>query len=259
LSTKALYGILSVGIVGVLFAGVAYKQGWLPAPNFDAAASEIVNDETAKKPTQVPDEHQVVGGVLHPPGDLASQEAISPSGDSPSQSGSHGKAIPAMFSFDENEAIAGLVRDMQSGQVPESQTSLILPEEFDKEGYLADPEAYLKQIRPGRVFQSAQPGPDVKRIAAKTRALHCLVHGETTLLEVLVEPGMPVTFYTQQVGEFDNRLSTISVKSGDDGVARAYFKATSAAGMINIIAASPVHSEQVEFAIRVSAPEVVIN
>ncbi len=127
------------------------------------------------------------------------------------------------------------------------------------ESYLADPDAYLKQVRPGRVFQSAQPGRGVKRIAAKSRALHRVLQGETTLLEVMVEPGMPVTFYTQQVGEFDNRLSTISVKADGEGVARAHFKATNAAGMVNIIAASPVHSEQVEFVVRVLVPEVVNN
>lgn len=249
MSIKAFYYIAIFGIVGAIFGGVGYQNGWFEktaSPQGQLAASTSVDN---------PVEQRRGDGDAFISNNSNQDTRVS----GPSASLAAAKPLSGIFNFEENEAISNLAHDINSWQLPESQTSLISPEPFDIETYRADPEAYLIQVRPGRIFQTAQPGPGVKRIAAKSRGLHRLVRGETTLLEVMAEPGMPVTFHTQQIGEFDNRLSTISVKADASGVARVHFKATSTSGLVNVVAASPVHSEQVEFAVRVSAPDVVIN
>jgi hypothetical protein len=249
MSIKAFCYIAIFGIVGAIFGGVAYQNAWFEktvSPQGQLDASTSVDNPA--------DQRNIEGDTFVT--NNSNQDTMV---SGPSASSAPAKPLSGVFDYDENEAISNLAHDINSWQLPESQTSLFSPEPFDIETYRADPEAYLRQVRPGRIFQTAQPGVGVKRLAARSRGLHRLVRGETTLLEVMAEPGMPVTFHTQQVGEFDNRLSTISVKADESGVARVHFKATSTSGLVNVVAASPVHSEQVEFAVRVSAPEVVIN
>ena len=85
---------------------------------------------------------------------------------------------------------------------PAAVSSLFAPEPFDQKSYEADKESWLKQIRPGRVFQAAQPGPEIDPIATETGVFQQVVQGEKVILEVKANPGAPVTFYTPQVGEF---------------------------------------------------------
>ena len=78
---------------------------------------------------------------------------------------------------------------------------------------------------------------------------------EKVLLEAKAEPGAPVTFYTPQVVEFSNRLTTQSVEAAEDGIARATFTATAGTqGLVDILAASPLNSGQLRYRVRVSLP-----
>ena len=85
-----------------------------------------------------------------------------------------------------------------------------------------------------------------------------LVQGESIRLQVKTEPGMPATFTSFDLGAFDNSLSSITVKANEDGVATAAFHATTGTlGEVNLVAASPVASERVNFRLFVgeaSAP-----
>lgn len=135
-------------------------------------------------------------------------------------------------------------------------SALFEPEPFDREAYEQDPESWLNEIRPGRVFQPAQPGEDVVLIAGRSPVFQQVLQGERVNLEVEIEPGAPVTFYTPQVGEFPNRLTTHSVAADDQGIARTtYLAGPGTLGVIDIMAASPVHSGQVRFKVRVSLPD----
>ncbi len=161
----------------------------------------------------------------------------------------------------ENSQVAGLMAELQiqdQDQVKDVQvakSTFFLPEPFDKEEYEADPKAYLDQIRPGRVFQSAQPGPNVKRLTAISEPFISLLQGESVSLKVQADPGAPVAFHTQEIGTFENQLKTITVAADKEGVATAKFTlGPGSSGLVNVLAASPVHSDHLKFTYRVSLP-----
>ncbi|WP_436717709.1 hypothetical protein U8335_13590 [Roseiconus lacunae] len=67
---------------------------------------------------------------------------------------------------------------------------------------------------------------------------------------------MPATFTSFDLGTFGNGLSTISVEANEEGVASANFVASGGVGtLVNLLAASPVAAERVEFRVRVLASE----
>jgi hypothetical protein len=121
---------------------------------------------------------------------------------------------------------------------------------------LSNPEAYTVLTRPARVFQSAQPGEGVKPIRSETEFYQEILQGESVRIKVFAEPRMPVTFHTQQLGEFDNRLKTITVAASEEGVAEVTYRAVSGVqGLINVMAASPANSGQLKYLINVNLPE----
>ena len=87
-----------------------------------------------------------------------------------------------------------------------STSSKVAP--FDREAFLAAPEEYLVKTRPGRIRQTRSPSPDVVPLRAQSGQYFQVLQGESVFLSAKAEPGMPVTFHTQQLGEFDNRLKT---------------------------------------------------
>ncbi len=161
----------------------------------------------------------------------------------------------------ENSQVAGLMAELTNQDKDEqdemrvAKSAFFLPEPFDQEKYDADPKVYLDQIRPGRVFQSAQPGPDVKRLTAISEPFISLLQGDAVQLKIKADPGSPVAFHTQEIGTFENQLKTITVAADEDGVASAKFTlGRGTSGLVNVLAASPVHSDQVKFTFRVSLP-----
>ena len=264
LSVKATYSLASIAIVGVLFAGIAYQKGWFNArePQEQATTANAVVDPVPPTLEETlgldSDDLVEVGGVRRPKRDLEFEEAkIRPLSEQESAVESFpnpGRAI--QLKGDENPQVKQVFQDLHSPDTPlPNRSTRFLPEDFDRAAYDRDPEAYLSKVVPGRIFQSAQPGPDVTPIAAVSRLFQNVIQGETVSLEVRVEPKQPVTFHTQDVGEFDNRLTTFTTAADENGVARAMYLATTGnMGLANIIASSPVHSEQVEFVVNVSLP-----
>lgn len=196
-----------------------------------------------------------VGGVKRPTRDVAfnktstkpvvSEKSVLPHpGNTP--------AVPKDAHPDVKALFAELAKEKPD---PAAISSLFAPESFDQKAYKADKASWLSQIRPGRAFQSAQPGPEVEPIETETGVFQNVVQGEKVILEAKVTPGAPVTFYTPQVGEFSNRLTTQSVEAAEDGIARATYTATAGTlGLVDIVAASPVHSGQLRYRVRVSLP-----
>ena len=156
---------------------------------------------------------------------------------------------------DANAQVAKLHSELEGKErVPQSQSILFSDEAFDREAYLRDPTEYLGEIRPSRSIQSHEPGPEVTPIKALGSLYNEIVQGESVILQVEAEPEMPVTFHAQ-LGQFDNKLKTISVASSKDGIAKAVYKSVSGVrGNVRISAASPVHSNKLSYLVRVSLP-----
>ena len=137
---------------------------------------------------------------------------------------------------------------MRTGAYPERLTSSVKPKPFNKAEYDANPKAYLDVCEPGRIWDVAEPGPGVKQIDAKTDTVVDMKPGETVTLRVIAIPLAPVTFTSFDWGEFENRLTSITVQADARGIASARFTATPGTiGQVDILAASPLTSGQVKF------------
>ena len=160
------------------------------------------------------------------------------------------------FTIADSEAAGQLQKNLSDDSVrPMAISALFKPEPFDRKEYLADKEAYLKLTRPGRVFESLEPGKEVPSISAAGLSYYEVLQGESAILRVNSEPGMPVTFHTRHLGEFSNRLQTITVADSDEGVAEVKYRAVSGArGLVSVLAASPVRSGQLELIVDVKLP-----
>lgn len=137
-----------------------------------------------------------------------------------------------------------------------AKSPFFAPKPFDLASYESDPKAYLALVRPGRAFASVKPGAEVEPLVSASPTFREIVQGESVTLKVKASPGMPVTFHTQQLGEFDNRLKTISIAAADDGIAKVTYKAVAGVrGLVRVMAASPVHSGNLKFVVKVSLPD----
>lgn len=141
---------------------------------------------------------------------------------------------------------------------PAARSSLFLPAKFDAAEFREDPQAWITRVRPGRVFQPAQPSPETAPISTESPAFQSVLQGESVVLRVKVSPGAPVSVYTPQTGEFAGTRLTSETRLADkEGSAQFTYKATAgAAGIIDIVAASPVNSEQLHFRVNVEIPSV---
>ncbi|WP_144056695.1 hypothetical protein [Rhodopirellula europaea] len=129
---------------------------------------------------------------------------------------------------------------------------MLSPPAFDRDKYQAAPEDYLSVSMPGRVWQSAQPGPEVPAIETLTRMRHVLRKGESIRLQVRTKPSMPVSFMATDLGTFSNGLTSISLAADKRGVAEAVFTASSGANnSTEVLAASPAASGRIRFEIRI--------
>jgi len=135
---------------------------------------------------------------------------------------------------------------------PERLSPLAKSTPFDPKAYAANPEAYLETIEPGRVFAPAEPGPNVPRIQPLSPSRQTVESGGSVELAVRAAPGAPVTLTSFDLGSFENRLTSITVKADKDGVAKVKFTASEGTGgNANVLAASPSSSGQVKYVVYV--------
>jgi hypothetical protein len=140
----------------------------------------------------------------------------------------------------------------ETGEYPERLDPSIVPAPFPRDKWVGDPQVYLNVVEPGRVWQSStSPSADPLRAGGPTEVV--LPHGDRARLAVNGVSGAPVTFTSFDGGAFDNGLSSITVRTGDDGMATAAFTATPDTGsVVNVVAASPYSSGVVQFTVQVS-------
>jgi hypothetical protein len=259
LSTKALYGILSVGIVGVLFAGIAYQQGLFSArpalPN--AEATPGTSEQDVEKRGPAPDGYQWVGGVLRPDSDVKPQEPLELPDIGEQSIGRRMGRSPELNpnTNADTRSVAEALANPE--KFPERLSPAFPARPFDLDEFKADPQAYLTTVEPGRVWQSLPKAEGVPQIARQSPLYQSLIQGETVTLQVKAISEAVVTFHSFDLGHFDNRLTTTSVQAGEDGIASVNFTASGGTfGELNILAASPQTSGQVNFVIKVGLPAV---
>lgn len=256
---------LILGAVGlVLILAVVYAQR--DAGEQDKPVVVAKQPETDPSSDEAPDAsggdgRVEVGGVRRPATDVSKKEqpggnsdaAGDPAVDDERIDGDYGTtpAIP----IDANPQVAAVARAKQDGTRPEFMSPVIAPKTFDLASYTRDPESYLNSPEPGRVFQPAQPGPDVPVLRRQSGYLQSVVQGESVRLQVQATPSAPVAFTSFDLGQFSNQLTTITVAADDQGIATAEFVAPPGTiNRVNILSASPVTSGQVKFVVDVSLP-----
>ena len=123
---------------------------------------------------------------------------------------------------------------------------------FDLERFRADPEAYARQIIPGRIYQVAEAGEGVSQLIPASEQSFEIPRGQGALLSVQAEPFAPVTFHSFDLGAFENDYPTMTVLADANGLAKATFRATEATvADCAIKAASPLHVGQILFHVTI--------
>ncbi len=136
-------------------------------------------------------------------------------------------------------------------QIVNAQRNVTAPA-FDRERYLADPQAYLDVASPTRALEPAQPAADVPMLEPVGAMAPTIAPGGSVVLRAKTDPGMPLNFMSSGLGSFDSGLTSISVAADEQGIAEARFTATrGTVGPCPIIAASPVRGGTIRFLVTV--------
>jgi hypothetical protein len=158
--------------------------------------------------------------------------------------------------LDANEDVASLVEAFKEKKYPERVSPLVEPKKFDLAEFEKDADAYLHVIEPGRVFQTAQPGPGVSVLRPAGSRMHRVLEGGSVKFRVQAIPGAPVTFSSFDLGQFSNQLTSITVRADKRGIAEVDFLAAPGPYVdMHVLAGSPLTTGQVRFIINVVAPE----
>ena len=152
-------------------------------------------------------------------------------------------------------AQAASLRAPDTAQHPE-RTSPNVISTFDAAAYARDPRPYLSLCEPGRVFATAEPGPNVPELLAAGQVRQFVSAGGSAILAVRAPAGAPVTFTTYGLGTFAHDLPSVTVPADAAGVAQVVWTATpGTVNNVHILVGCPLASGQVDLAVFVSAPE----
>ena len=222
-------------------AGLLSQPGGGPAP-------------ASKKASGGPRDWVQVGGVRRKASDVRRAVRKAPAGNpARAMAARAGRVQPIRAQA--NPHVASVAEALRTKKFPERVSTLIRPRPFDRKAYQRAPEAYCRRVEPGRVFQSAQPGPGVVRLRSVGRTTYRVVQGEVVRLRVRAVPGAPVTFTSFDLGAFQNELPSITVRADGKGVAEARFRGTPGTyNRVDILAASPMTSGRVRFCVFVELP-----
>ena len=151
---------------------------------------------------------------------------------------------------------ASVAEAVRTGRFPERLDPMVPPRPFDEAAFVADPQAYVNVVEPGRVFQDATAGPEVKTIEAAGVAYAEIEPGGSTRLTVKAAPGAAVTFTSFDGGVLDNELPSMTVLASASGEAAVTFTATpGTVELVTLLAASPLTVGQVKFTVQVESAE----
>ena len=260
----ALAGAAVVFVAAAVFTVLRFARPStcsFPSPSERASPESIANEQSPAQPISVSKVENP------PPGDgsaagaagqgqragtaVQGQQAAAKKANDPFD---YGKTLPVRG--DANAQVASAVEAVKTKSHPERLSVLAAPKPFDSEAYRADPASYLNVVEPGRALQPKQPGPGVARIRAASATHVTIAQGEGTVLRVQALPKFPVTWTSWDLGQFTNKLTSITVEADENGWAETQFSATPGTiADVHILCASPVTSGQVRYTISVTKPE----
>jgi hypothetical protein len=215
-----------------------------------------VAGNTAEKKEPIPDDYIISGGIARPRVDIQLPNSTASEDDNSAPVPDPGR-VPEIKK-DANPYTKSVAEALGKKELAHRLTTMIAPPEFNREEYLKDPKTYLETVEPGRVYQNLEPGPGTSPLKRTSPYFREVLQGETVVLEAKAEPKMPVTFYSDRLGQFQNLLGTISVPADENGVARAEFTvSTGTRDEVEVFAASPVHSGQIRYLIKINLPKPV--
>jgi len=241
----ALVAALTVIVVAVLY--FVFRRG-----DADLALNQPdARKKTAGANVEADPEYIIVGGVRRKASDV--KASTPPSASDLMDRIDVGKNKPV--SIDANPQVRSVAEALRSDEHPERLSPLARPASFDANGFEADPQTYLDTIEPGRVFQTAQPGPGVEVLHQISPRHISIRQGEKTKLRVKAVAGAPVTFKSFDLGRFENELTTISVMADGEGFAEVeFFGSPGTYNNVNILAGSPLTTGQAKFVVFVEVP-----
>ncbi len=268
MKSNTLFIVMVVGIVACgIVVMVGIRQGWFDSepvavpkfnlPQDQPVAERKTDHKSLSDALGVSEDDMIeVGGIKRPKRDVLEDENDLVAARKRYQAQIPNPGNAPVIPVDANPQVAKLAEELATRGKSPAKSTYFGAEPFDREEYLKNPGAYNILTRPARVFQSAQPSEKVKRIQSETEFYQEILQGESVLITVKAEPDMPVTFHTQQLGEFDNRLKTITVAASKDGIAKVTYRAVAGVnGLVNVMAASPANSGQLKYLINVNLPE----
>ena len=137
---------------------------------------------------------------------------------------------------------------------PATRSPDVAPPAWNLAAYRKDPQAYLDEVFPGRVNQTATPAADVPFLVAEGGTGFTVAPGSRIVLRVQGEPYMPVTWTSLGLGTFlRTGLTSVSVAADADGHASATWIATPGTiGNVSILAASPTRAGQIAFLVHIT-------
>jgi hypothetical protein len=255
LSKPAIFVLLAATSLVLVTAGYAYLKSRDREQVAEAASvpqNEVRPNDASSEQSPLPS----IGGIRRPATDVQirpleqsgkPKQVLKIEGPNPSLKGLENPDV---------EQVAKSLSKKGDSSLLSTQT---IPRDFDASRFAAEGEIYsleyAKTIATGRVFSSAQPDSDTIPIRSQGSRLFRLQQGESSKLIVQTLPFAPVTFTSFRLGQFENKLSTITVVADKDGVAQAVFTATTGSILeIPVLAASPVNSGQVRFVVSVKPP-----
>jgi hypothetical protein len=213
----------------------------------------LESDQRPSPNVEADPEYLMVGGVRRKASDLRRVERAKRTHPHHPSSG-----ITSTVALDANEDVASLVEAFREKKYPERVSPLVEPKKFDLAEFEKDPNVYLHVIEPGRVFQTAQPGPGVSVLRPAGPRIHRVLEGGSVKFRVQAVPGAPVAFSSFDLGQFSNQLTSITVRADKQGVAEVDFLAAPGPYVdMHVLAGSPVTTGQVRFIINVLSPDVV--
>jgi hypothetical protein len=118
-------------------------------------------------------------------------------------------------------------------------------------GNATTPGLYPLVSTPGRIWETATPGPGIPHLIAGQRDLPTTVGGTVMLVVQHVPAHAPLTFFCFGKGHFANGRNLLTVDGGTTGEIAVPFTAPDG-GETPIVAASPLASGQVRFVVRVT-------
>ena len=184
------FAVCAVALVGVAVAAVIFSSRG-PRPEEARAPATVEAPKVEKEKAGSADaEYVMVGGVrrkasdLRPiKPDLAKVKKIE---KNPLDYG----RLPGVKP-DANPQVKAVAEAIRNKNHPERLSVMARGAAFDPKAYKADPKPYLDAVEPGRVFQTAQPGPGVPHLAPASDRLTRLTQGQTTRLRVQAPAGSP--------------------------------------------------------------------